>query len=331
MATASQSQPMTADPSQHRQQLIERLNNLRRNESFCDVTVAVKGKEFKAHKVVLAAASPFFLILLESDMRESNEQLIRIELEEATASVVEDVLKYIYTGNVSITEESAHNLIAAADYLLLPGLKTLACDFLKEIAATENCVFNYYFADKYHCVELKENYQLVINSNFSAVLQTDDFLNLDAKQVIVWVSSDDITVDAEKEVFKGIVKWVSHNKSEREKDFPDLLHQVRLNCISREFLLNELVKEELITSNNECLNFVLGSFKWIFNPTNKCIDKLPRKCLQTYTDVIFVCGGKQATCYLPQQNTWYQLADTTFQLCNEPVVQYKDKVYTFSS
>ena len=118
---AAVSRPMTADPTQHRQEHVERLDSLRRNECFCDVTVAAKGQEFKAHNAVLAAASPFFLSLLESDMRERNEQLIRIELEEATASVMEDVLKYVYTGNVSTTKESSHNLIATADYLLLPG------------------------------------------------------------------------------------------------------------------------------------------------------------------------------------------------------------------
>ena len=203
---ADVSQPMTGDPSQHRQELIERLDTLRKNERFCDVTVAVKGKEFKAHKAVLAAASPFFLALLESDMKECNEQLIRIELEEATASIMEDVLKYVYTGNVSVTEDSGHNLIATADYLLLPGLKTASCDFLKENVSIENCVFNYYFADKYQCVELKEESCEEINSNFRVVMETEDFLNLDMKQVMEWVSSDDVTVSAEKDVFKGIVK-----------------------------------------------------------------------------------------------------------------------------
>ena len=143
------SQPMNADPSQHCQELIERLDALRKNESFSDVTIVVKGREFKAHKLVLAAASPFFLSLLESGMKESNEQLIRIELEEAIPTVMEDVLKYIYTGTVPMTEERSHNLIATADYLLLPGLKTLAGNFMKENLTTDNCVFNYYFADKY--------------------------------------------------------------------------------------------------------------------------------------------------------------------------------------
>ena len=186
--------------------------------------VAVKDKELPAHKAVLAAASPFFLSLLTSDMRESKEHLIRIELEEATASVMEDVLQYIYTGNVSVTEENAHNLIATADYLLLPGLKAMVGRYLMEVLTTENCVFNYYIADKYQCMHLKEKARQMINSGFSAVMETDDFLSLiNIEQVMEWVSSDDITVNAEEEVFKGIVKWVSHNRSKREADFASLL------------------------------------------------------------------------------------------------------------
>ena len=281
---ATLSEPMTADPSQHRQGLTKRLDTLRKNETFCDVTVTVKGTEFKAHKVVLAAASPFFLSLLESNMRESNEQVIRIELEEATVPLMEDVLKYGYTGNVSVTEESGHNLIATSDYPLLPGLKTVAGNFMKENVTIDNCVFNYYFADKYHCEELKVTSYEMINSNFSVVMETDDFLNLDVKQVMEWVSSDDITVSAEEQVFKGIVKWVTHNKGERESDFRDLLRQVRLMSISHDFLFNELVKEELVTTNNECVNFVLQSMEFICSSTDESCTKPPRKCLEMHKD-----------------------------------------------
>ena len=332
MAAVSEgvSEPMTADHSQHCLQLTDRLEILRKNERFCDVIVEVKGKEFKAHKAVLAAASPFFLTLLESNMRDSNEHLIKIELEEATASIMEDVLKYVYTGNVSVTEESAHNLIATADYLLLPGLKSLGCDFLKGILATENCVFNYYFAERYQCMNLMEECRELIKSNFSAVMETDDFLNLDVRHVSKWVSSDDVTVNAEEEVFKGIVKWVNHNKSEREKEFPYLLHQVRLNSVDQDYLVNELVKEELITTNNECLNFVLGFLKWILDPTLQCSIK-PRTCLQTQKNGIFVCGGNKALFYLPNENIWYQLSDLLMEYQNHAAIQYRDKVYIFSN
>ena len=331
---AELSEPMTAgtaDPSQHRQELTERLDTLRRNDSFCNVTIAVKGKEFKAHKDMLAAASPFFLSLLKSNMRESNEQLIRIELEEASAAVMEEVLKYIYTGNVSVTEESAHNLFATADYLLLPGLRTVAGNFIKDTVTTENCVFNYYFAIKYQCIELKEKSSELIHSNFSVVVETDDFLNLDVKQVMEWVSSDDVIVKDEKEIFNGIVKWVHHNKSERERSFPDLLHEVRLLSLSHEFLFNELVKDELIRGNNECLNFVLAAMKGIAIPSNtECVPKSARKCLETHTDVIFVSGGIMSFCYVPPEDMWYQLDDMIFDHEDHSVIQFGEKVFIFS-
>ena len=80
---------ISAEPPECCEELVVRLDTMRGNESFCDVKVVVKDKEFAAHKAVLAAASPFFLSLLISDMRESKEHLIRIELEEATASVMD--------------------------------------------------------------------------------------------------------------------------------------------------------------------------------------------------------------------------------------------------
>ena len=323
---ADLTEPMTADPARHREDLLERLDALRRKETFCDVTVAVNGKEFKAYKVVLAAASPFFLSLLENDMRERNEQRIEIRLEEATASVMEDVLQYIYTGNVSVTEESCHNLIATADYLLLPGLKTLAVEFLKEKVTVQNCVFNYYFANKYHCTELTEICCSVINLNFSDVLKTDDFFNLDMKQVMEWVSSDDINVEAEEEVFTGIVEWVSHNRSERESCFPDLIRQVRLRPSSQDILLKKLVNEDLVTTNIECMNFVLRSIVH----SNESLSREPRNCLKLQVEGIFLCGGRKTLCYLPQVNMWCKMADMSFEHHNHALLLDQQRVYIFS-
>ena len=319
---------MSVDPSKHRQELLERLDILRNNDSFCDVTIALKDKEFKPHRAVLAATSPFFLTLLTSDMKEGNEKLIKVELEEATESVMEDALKYLYTGNVTVVEGRAHNLIATANFLLLPGLKTMAANVLKETVTTENCVFNYYFAEKYECVELKDKCRDVINANFSVVMETEDFLKLDQKQVMEWVSSDDVIVKEEENIFKGIVKWVSHNKSEREGDFPELLHQVRLPFLSHDFLLDELVKDELITKNPVfCSNFVINAMKVVLSSSDS--PQQPRKCQETHIDGIFICGGKRALCYFPQKDMWYRLADSPFQDYEDhhTLVEYESNIY----
>ena len=61
-------------------ELLKRLNLQRKQNYLCDITlVAKEGKEFKAHKNVLSAASPFFVKLLQSEMRENEEGVIRFE------------------------------------------------------------------------------------------------------------------------------------------------------------------------------------------------------------------------------------------------------------
>ncbi|XP_068688942.1 kelch-like protein 12 [Montipora foliosa] len=322
---------MSSEPSHHLQELLERLNVLRKEESLCDVTITVKGKKFKAHGGVLAAASPFLLNLLTSNMRESREKLIKIQLEEASVAVMEDVLKYIYTGNVLITEERAHDLIATADYLLLPGLKTMAGNFLKDIVTTENCLVNYYFAEKFHCEELKAKSREMINSNFSAVMETDDFLNLSVKQVKEWVSSDHIIINAEEEVFQGIVRWVSHNKSEREGDFPELLDKVRISSLTHNFVLHELEREELVTENDKLgVNFLLDTLKLMLNSCDGQVDQEPRNCMEMHLEGIFVCGGGRALCCFPGENSWYRLADAPFRYQYHSPTQYKNKIFMFN-
>ena len=322
---------MSADrPSKHHEELIERINALRTKQRFCDVTVMVKGEEFQAHKLVLAAASPFFLSLLESQMKERTEDLIKIELQEATAPVMEEVLAYVYTGNVSSTTDNVHGLIATADYLLLPGLKTMAESFLKLHLTIENSVFNYYFAEKYRCCGLKEESCKMINENFRKVMETDDFLSLDENQVVNWVSGDDVIVEAEQDIFEGVVRWVLHNRSEREENFPKLLQQVRLSSVSHEYLFNELLNEELVKTNPDCVNFVMEYVKLNFNCRAESSIKPARKCLERHENVIFVCGGSTALCYLPAENKWHELMNTTLEHKNHFIIQYEDRVYVFS-
>ena len=83
------------------------------------------GQKFKAHGRVLSEASPFFEKLLNSDMRETSEGIVRLEM--LTELCLRDILEFIYTGSVQISaEDNAQDLIAMADYLVLPHLKTLA-------------------------------------------------------------------------------------------------------------------------------------------------------------------------------------------------------------
>ena len=54
-------------------EILQNLNSLRQESSLCDVTLVVEGREFRAHRNVLAASSPYFRTMFTSDVREKTE------------------------------------------------------------------------------------------------------------------------------------------------------------------------------------------------------------------------------------------------------------------
>ena len=118
-------------------ELMKRLNIQRKQDCLCDITLVTNDdREFKAHRNVLSAASPFFCRLLQSDMKENREGIIR--LEEISGTIMEDVLEFIYTGTVEVTQENAEELIAAGNYLIIPSLKTISGRFLEREMSNSN-------------------------------------------------------------------------------------------------------------------------------------------------------------------------------------------------
>ena len=181
-------------------ELMKRLNIQRKQDYLCDITLVTNDdREFKAHRNVLSAATPFFCKLLESDMKENREGIVRFD--EISGTVMEDVLEFIYTGTVEVTQDNAKELIAAGNYLMIPSLKTVSGRFLEAEMSNSNCISTFYFAEKYDCDELMNNSRRFVLENFSFVAALDEFLNLEAKEVEKWLSSDDISVKTEADVF----------------------------------------------------------------------------------------------------------------------------------
>ena len=127
-------------PSPYCWEMMQTLDKSRREKSLSDVTLDVEGQLFTAHRCVLAASSGFFNGLFTNDMAERSAQVVK--LERIPASVMDQLLSYLYTGEIQVSEANAEEVIASANYLLLPRLKSIACKFLERRMSASNCVFN---------------------------------------------------------------------------------------------------------------------------------------------------------------------------------------------
>ena len=325
-------EPITqADQASFCVEMLKRLNMQREQDFLCEITlVAKEGKEFKAHKNVLSAASPFFVKLLQTEMKEKEEGIVRFE--EISEPILEKVLEFIYTGEVEIDDEqTAKDLIIAADYLLLVCLKTTAGRFLEQRLVNTNCISTFYFAEKYHCEEPASKSKKFVLDNFTVVSESDEFLKLESQEVERWISNDEICVANEEDVLKIIENWIAHSESDRKSKFEELFQHVRLVLFSRDSLLLDVVTKDLVRESQTCLKKLSEAVKLKSFSSGDGPLQSPRRRLTSNAIVIY--GGKYTLCYLPEKDKWRFLAERSNNhnlYETSPVVIYRDQLFAFN-
>ena len=289
-------------------EMMQRLNIQRRNEDSCDLILEVGSGDdrarLKAHRNVLCAASPFLYNALNTEMKEKKEGVIR--LEEASKGLMEDILEYLYTGHVEISERNAVDLLAMADYLIIPSLKAKSCEVIWQSMSHTNCLLFYYAAMSYQCTELQERTRNFIFANFMSVTGTDDFLELSRKQVEEWISRDEIKVKSEEEVFQVIVKWMEERESGEHEEFFQLLRHVRLMHVPRNYVLSNILPHPLVKGSETCTAFARDS---TITTSLKSSSRPPRNCLKRCEDGLFTIWQEKSFCYLPSENKWHEMCN----------------------
>lgn len=183
--------------------------------------MAKNGKQFEAHRHILSEASPFFEKLFNSDMKESRDGVVQMEI--FTQSQMADILVFIYTGSIEISNlQKLEDLVAVADYLLLKGLKFIAQKFIAQNLSSANCISYYYLTEKFNCEELINSSRKFIHLNFAAVAESEGFKNLPSDEVEKWISGEYIVISEEEDVLKVLLKWINQEKSQRGVKFGEL-------------------------------------------------------------------------------------------------------------
>ena len=105
------------------------FGRLREDNDFTNVTLACEdGQLMEAHKVILAASSPFFDHLLK--MTKHAHPLIFMR--GVTAEVLSPIIDFLYSGEANVQQENLDSFLSLALELNLEGLKEQHYDEVKE-------------------------------------------------------------------------------------------------------------------------------------------------------------------------------------------------------
>ncbi|XP_043912359.1 telomere zinc finger-associated protein isoform X2 [Protopterus annectens] len=98
--------------SNHSKKILLALNRQRIDGRFCDINLEVGSLVFKAHRCVLACCSPFFRGLCGRD-----GTFQHINLPDSYEGVFEQLLDFVYNGDLLLTGENVDKVLAAAKEL----------------------------------------------------------------------------------------------------------------------------------------------------------------------------------------------------------------------
>ncbi|XP_039267485.1 speckle-type POZ protein-like [Styela clava] len=153
--------------------LAEDLEGLLEGGDFTDCTFFVEGKEFKAHKSIIAARSVVFRAMFQHEMEE--RKLNRVEISDISADVFREMLSFLYTGAAPNLDQMAAELLAAADKYALQRLKVMCEESLCTNLSVENVADILILADLHNADQLKEMAIDFINSHAIDVMETAGF------------------------------------------------------------------------------------------------------------------------------------------------------------
>lgn len=172
---AGQSKPTkSSDPHSQQSSDLKGLSNdfgsLLQSQGFSDVTISVSGKEFKAHKAILAARSPVFAAMFAHDLEEKKQN--RVEIQDMNVDVMKEMLRFIYTGRTANLEKTAIELLAAADRYAIEKLKVRCEEALHTNLCTENLAEVLILGDLHSAEQLKAQALEFFKINATEVMET---------------------------------------------------------------------------------------------------------------------------------------------------------------
>ncbi|KAM4618988.1 gigaxonin isoform 2-T2 [Polymixia lowei] len=214
-----------SDP-QHSQKLLRVLRSFWQEQCFHDALLVVDGEELPVQKNILAAASPYIRTKLNYNPPKEDGSTYRIELQGVSMAIMKQILDYIFSGEISLSEETIQDMVQASDLLLLTDLKSLCCQFLETCISAENCIGIRLFSLHYCLHHVHYTATEYLQTHFRDVALTEEFRELPPDRLCEVLAMEKLNVGNERYVLEAVVRWLGHDPEDRRAMGEPLMREV---------------------------------------------------------------------------------------------------------
>ncbi|XP_037892447.1 kelch-like protein diablo [Glossina fuscipes] len=300
------------------------LSKLRDEKEYCDFLLQVGGETIHVHRAALAISSPYFKALLKSNMKEN--QLGSVTFEDKDVNAVKAIIGFIYSGQITLTEENVQAIYLTSDYFQMEWLKKRCVEFLKRHLRGANCIQIRSFADKLSFKELYDCSHKYILNNFDMLIDNKELLLLSFEEILGLIKDDQLSVKLEENAYIAAINWIKYNVEDRKAHLTELMSHIRLRFVRTRFLTKYIMKESLLERNLQCKDFIIEALSY---------QAMLKDCLSENSqseEIRGVCkmAGENlntAEYYNPFTKRWSCIANMNYARKNFGICAYKDCIY----
>jgi hypothetical protein len=280
---------------EHSSSVLTSVKKLQVNSELCDVVLAVGPQEIRAHRVILAANSPYFEAMFTGPLLESQQR--RILLPNVSENAAKSLVEFMYTSQITITEDSVGDLLTLAAMWQIDPVVSACGEFMSGRITTDNCLELLTIAVDYNCKNLSDVAYKFAEEHFLEVCQSEAFVLLQVGVMCSLLKSEDLKIRSESDVLDLVLKWYKHDVNLRQDDVLLLLQNTRLPLVPWEELNKKFESQELFSSHPECATMVTNARNYQLHPevvadyNLEDIQYIPRRSV-SQSSVIYVVGGE---------------------------------------
>ena len=263
-------------------EILSKLKQFRNENRFCDVEVKVQERIFQAHGAVLAAWSPYFSAILNSQRK---EVLNCILVEHLDADIFMEFLDFLYSGHIKPNERNVMDVLQLSKQLQIGSLTAFCEEFLNLTLDVSNFVNRLFTSHKYDLHGLASTVIAFGQQNLAIVVQQKEFLSMPPAKFfqllnILKLGQNDM------EVKLGLIShWVGFKIEEREKLVLHLLSAVNWTIAPSDVIRFITSSDNLFTANEFCLFQLMHRLFMTFQQLGPCMNTY-QDLHQIFKDII---------------------------------------------
>ncbi|XP_005106298.2 kelch-like protein 26 [Aplysia californica] len=237
-----EAQKVTADG--YGDSVIKHFQKLRAENELTDFKVIAHGRVFEVHRALLAATSDYFRVMFKGVMAESKQDTV--DLKGVSADGLQQVIDFIYSGEMSLSEENLTEVINTATHLQVTSAIHVCSSYIKSLLTFENYEEFLSVADTYSLEAVVQHWESMIHQRFMDFSQTQAFMKMDGDKLARHLPQDSLRLPSEYQLFLCLDKWFRFQANRMTTDSAKLLSCVRFGLMSEQELTaisdSELVK-----------------------------------------------------------------------------------------